>query len=65
METVFSLKGKTALVTGAGRGLGQGMALGLAKAGAKVIGAGTKPMAETKKAIESAGGFLSQFFAIY
>ncbi len=33
----FNLDGKTALVTGAGRGLGVGMAQGLANAGAKVI----------------------------
>jgi NAD(P)-dependent dehydrogenase (short-subunit alcohol dehydrogenase family) len=32
----FSLAGKTALVTGAGRGLGQGMALALAEAGADI-----------------------------
>ena len=31
-----SLGGKTALVTGAGRGIGRGMALGLAQAGARV-----------------------------
>ncbi|AWL13037.1 Gluconate 5-dehydrogenase [Saliniradius amylolyticus] len=34
---VFSLAGKTALVTGASRGLGQAMAIGLAKAGAVVV----------------------------
>ncbi len=33
----FSLKGKTAIVTGASRGLGQGMAIALADAGAHVI----------------------------
>jgi len=32
----FSLAGKAALVTGAGRGLGQGMALALAEAGADI-----------------------------
>lgn len=36
----FSLAGRTALVTGAGRGLGRGMALGLAEAGADVVLAG-------------------------
>ncbi len=34
----FSLEGKTALVTGCKRGIGMGMALGLAEAGADIIG---------------------------
>ncbi len=33
----FSLTGKTALVTGAGKGLGQGMAMALAEAGADIV----------------------------
>ncbi|WP_333595631.1 2-dehydro-3-deoxy-D-gluconate 5-dehydrogenase KduD [Anaerospora hongkongensis] len=33
----FSLAGRTAIVTGASRGLGEGMALGLAQAGADVV----------------------------
>ncbi len=33
----FDLHGKTAVVTGAGRGLGQGVALGLARAGADLV----------------------------
>ncbi|GAF21093.1 2-deoxy-D-gluconate 3-dehydrogenase [Bacillus sp. JCM 19047] len=52
---MFSLNGKTALVTGASRGLGQGMAIGLAEAGATIIGAGVSDMSETKAAIEQCG----------
>lgn len=36
MNNLFSLQGKTAVVTGAGRGLGQAMVIGLAEAGADV-----------------------------
>lgn len=36
LEEMFSLKGKTAIVTGAGRGIGQVVARGLAKAGAEI-----------------------------
>ncbi len=39
MTDLFDLSGKTALVTGARRGIGAGMALALAEAGADVIGA--------------------------
>jgi len=35
-ESIFSLKGKTALVTGAGTGVGASLAITLSKAGAKV-----------------------------
>jgi 2-deoxy-D-gluconate 3-dehydrogenase len=35
--TLFSLEGKTALVTGASSGLGKEMAVGLAMAGAEVM----------------------------
>lgn len=36
LEELFSLKGKTAIVTGAGRGIGQVVARGLANAGRKL-----------------------------
>lgn len=37
INKLFSLKGKTALVTGGNKGIGMGMALGLAEAGADII----------------------------
>lgn len=44
----FSLAGKVAIVTGASTGLGQGMCLGLAEAGANVVGVDYVDMPETK-----------------
>ena len=38
MKNLFSLEGKTALVTGCKRGIGKGIAEGLAEAGANIIG---------------------------
>ena len=55
---MFSLEGKIALVTGAGRGIGRGVAEGLAAQGATVICASrTKPeLDDAVAAIEAAGG---------
>ena len=55
MTNPFSLKGKTALVTGADTGLGQGMALALAEAGANIVGVSIVKMDETAKLIKEAG----------
>ena len=61
------LEGRTALVTGAGRGIGRGIAIALAKAGAKVVvndlgagldgeGVATEPAAQVVDEIVKAGG---------
>jgi 2-deoxy-D-gluconate 3-dehydrogenase len=51
----FSLKGKVAIVTGASTGLGQGMCLGLADAGADIVGVDYVDMPETKTQVEALG----------
>lgn len=58
METLnlFSLAGKTAVVTGCDTGLGMGMALALAEAGANIVGASiVEDFSEVKNAIEATG----------
>ncbi|MGO4246203.1 SDR family NAD(P)-dependent oxidoreductase [Paenarthrobacter sp. RAF54_2] len=52
------LEGQTAIVTGAGRGIGQSIALRLASEGAEVliVGRAPEPLAETVAFIEGAGG---------
>lgn len=55
MLDMFKLDGKVAIVTGASRGLGQGIIVGLAKAGADIVGVGQSDMSETRKLVESAG----------
>lgn len=54
MTSAFQLNGKTALVTGANTGIGQSVAVALAKAGAEVICAGRSSMDETLSLV--AGG---------
>ncbi len=51
----FKLDGKVALVTGAGRGLGQAMAVGLAEAGADIAGLGTTSLEETQTQVQALG----------
>lgn len=51
----FSLAGKVALVTGSSTGLGQGIALGLAEAGADIVGVDYVEAPETQKQVEAMG----------
>ena len=58
VQQLFDLTGKTALVTGGGRGIGLALGRGLAEAGADVILASRKLAAcqEAASHIESQGG---------
>ena len=56
LEKMFGLKGKIAIVTGGGRGIGQVIACGLAKAGAEVVIISRSGAEETVKMIEEDGG---------
>jgi 2-deoxy-D-gluconate 3-dehydrogenase len=51
----FRLDGKRALVTGANTGIGQAIALGLARAGATVVAAGRSSLDETLGLLEAEG----------
>jgi 2-deoxy-D-gluconate 3-dehydrogenase len=55
MSTSFDLTGKPALVTGANTGLGQGIAVALARAGASIIAVGRSAMDETERLCRDAG----------
>ncbi|WP_223701494.1 2-dehydro-3-deoxy-D-gluconate 5-dehydrogenase KduD [Sutcliffiella deserti] len=58
----FSLHGKTALITGARTGIGQAIAVGLAKAGAKVVLVGHRDnMQDTELKVEQLGGSYETF----
>ena len=62
-ETIFSLKGKTALVTGGGTGVGVSIAMALSKAGAKVALAARREekLKETEVSIVASGGIAQSF----
>ncbi|MCX6867313.1 MAG: SDR family NAD(P)-dependent oxidoreductase, partial [Verrucomicrobia bacterium] len=51
----FRLNGKTAVVTGAARGLGQGMALALAEAGADIVAVDILTADDTRQQVEALG----------
>lgn len=60
---LFSLEGKTALVTGANTGLGQGICLAYAGAGANVIGVARRSCQETAEKISAIGGSFTEITA--
>lgn len=53
--SLFSLEGKVAIVTGGTKGLGQGMALALAKAGADIVSVATSDYSETEQKVKALG----------
>jgi 2-deoxy-D-gluconate 3-dehydrogenase len=54
-DNPFGLEGQVALVTGANTGLGQGLAVGLARAGADIVAVGRSAPDETAKLVATAG----------
>jgi gluconate 5-dehydrogenase len=58
LNDLFSLEGKSALITGASGGIGRSLSVGLARAGALVALSGTnvENLAETARLVEEAGG---------
>jgi NAD(P)-dependent dehydrogenase (short-subunit alcohol dehydrogenase family) len=55
MEKMFEITNKVAIVTGASRGLGKAMALGLAKAGANIVATDVLDVSDTVKEIKKIG----------
>jgi 2-dehydro-3-deoxy-D-gluconate 5-dehydrogenase len=57
--SAFDLTGRTILVTGANTGIGQGIAIAIARAGGTVLGASRSSMAETEAQVEGLSGRLT------
>ncbi|QRM57129.1 2-dehydro-3-deoxy-D-gluconate 5-dehydrogenase KduD [Sinorhizobium sp. BG8] len=53
--SLFDLTGRWAIVTGANTGIGQAIAIGLADAGADIVGVGRSAMTETEEKVVSGG----------
>lgn len=58
MNPAFSLAGRRIMVTGANTGIGQGIAVAIARAGGSVIGVGRSSMDETVAMVQAAGGWM-------
>lgn len=54
-QNLFDLSGKVALVTGANTGIGQGIAVALAKAGADIVLTARRDPSETRELVEAQG----------
>ncbi|HEY3950627.1 2-dehydro-3-deoxy-D-gluconate 5-dehydrogenase KduD [Phenylobacterium sp.] len=63
MTGLFDLAGKRAMVTGANTGLGQAIAVGLAKAGADIVAVGRSEPGETARLVANAGRSVQAVFA--
>lgn len=55
MNNLFDLTGKTAIVTGSSRGLGQAICVALAEHGANVVGVSQSSSEETERMVKDAG----------
>ncbi len=63
MTDIFSLTGQTIILTGAARGIGTGLAVGLARAGAHLVLVDRGDLGATRAAVASAGGTSSEYVA--
>jgi 2-deoxy-D-gluconate 3-dehydrogenase len=63
VQDAFDLTGKTAVVTGANTGIGQGIAVALARAGAGIVAVGRSAMDETERLCRETGAAFSSIAA--